>query len=71
LNKKNKKIIYDFIDKYGDIFAKNRYDVGTVRNHEAHIKLTSDKYISKKPYRCTFDDSKEIETQVKELLKHV
>lgn len=32
------------IEKYKSIFAKDKYDVGTVRDYEAHIDLMVDKY---------------------------
>jgi hypothetical protein len=57
------------IDKYETAFAKNQYDIGTVSEHEAHIVLSEDKYVAKKPYRCSFIDQQEIESQVTELLK--
>lgn len=57
------------IEKYKPVFAKDKYDVGTVRGYEAHIDLTVDQYCSKRPYRCTTDDRKEIENQISKLLK--
>jgi hypothetical protein len=68
-NTKRKKI-YDLIDKYDSIFAKNQYNIGTVSKYEAHITLSEIKYIAKKPYRCSFEDHKEIEKQVAKLLQH-
>lgn len=56
------------IEKYKPVFAKDKYDVGTVRDYEAHIDLMVDKYCYKRPYRCTADDRKEIEHQVSNLL---
>lgn len=38
-------------------------------NYEAHIDLLIDKYCSKRPYRCTIEDKKEIEEQVSKLLE--
>lgn len=57
------------IDKYKSVFAKNKYDVGTVRDYEAHIDLMIDKYCYKRPYRCTIEDRKEIENQIAKLLE--
>jgi len=45
-NKKDK--IYQLMNKYHSIFAKNQYDVGTVNEYEVHIKLTENHYIVKK-----------------------
>jgi len=42
--------------------------VGKVKEHEAHIKLIENKYIAKKPYRCSIPDQKEIEFQISNLL---
>lgn len=58
------------MEKYSAIFAKDRYDVGTVKDYEAHIDLLIDKYCSKRPYRCNMEERKEIETQIAKLLKN-
>lgn len=70
LDKEKRKIIYELVDKYGSVFAKNQYDVGTVKDYEASIELTEHKFVAKRPYRCSLDDQKEIESQITELLKH-
>jgi hypothetical protein len=70
LDNEKRKIIYNLIDRYDTLFAKNQYDVGTVSKYQAHITLSEMKYIAKKPYRCSYEDQKEIEKQVAELLKH-
>lgn len=61
--------IEKLIEKYKTIFAKDKYDIGTVSDYEARIDLTIDKYCSKRPYRCSIEDKKEIETQVAKLLE--
>ena len=58
------------LDNYKSIFAKDKYDVGTVKNYEAFIDLQVDKYCYKRPYRCSLEDKAEIEKQVAQLLKH-
>lgn len=70
LDKDKRDRIYDFIDRHGSAFAKDALDVGTVRGYEAHINLIEDRYIAKKPYRCSYEDQQEIERQVAELLRH-
>lgn len=65
----NTTSIQDIIKKNNDIFAKSKFDIGEIKGYEASIKLTEYKYISKKPYRCSFQDKEEIEKQVSELLK--
>lgn len=61
--------INKLVEKYIAVFAKDKYDVGTVKDYEAHIDLMVDKYCFKRPYRCTVEDRKEIETQISTLLK--
>lgn len=51
-------------------FTKNKYDTGKVTKYKAQIKLIENKYIAKKPYWCSYDNQKEIESQIKELLKN-
>lgn len=61
--------IEKLIEEHNSIFAKDKYDIGTVADYEARIDLIVDKYCSKRPYRCTIEDKKEIEEQVGKLLK--
>ena len=61
--------IEKLIDKHRSVFAKDKYDVGTVKIYEAHIDLMVDKYCYKRPYRCTIEDRKEIENQIAKLLE--
>lgn len=61
--------IYNLIDKYGSVFAKNEFDVGLVTKYEAQIKLLENKYVAKKPYCYSFSDQQEIERQVTDLLR--
>lgn len=68
LNENQRAEIYELITKYKSIFAKNKYDIGTVNGYEARIDLLVDKYCSKRPYRCTVEDKKEIEEQIAKLL---
>lgn len=60
-----KKLVNDYIN----CFASNKYDVGKISSDEAHIRLTVDKYVSQRPYKCSAEDKKEIENQVKQLLE--
>lgn len=61
--------IDDLIRKNAFVFARDKYDIGTVTDYEAHIDLLMEKYCSKRPYRCTFEDKKEIESQITKLLE--
>lgn len=69
LNKEQKAEINKLIDTYKSIFAKDKYDIGTVKDYEARIDLLMDKYCCKRPYRCSIIDKKEIEEQVAKLLE--
>lgn len=62
--------ILALLDEYNTIFAKDKYDVGKVKNYEAFINLQVEQYCNKRPYRCSIKDRIEIEKQVAELLKH-
>ncbi len=70
LDETRKKAVYDLVDRYGGCFAKDKYDIGKVTNYEAHIKVAENCYVAKKPYRCSFDDQQETESQLRELLKY-
>lgn len=70
LNNYEKSEINKLVKKYNNIFAKDKYDIGTVKEYEAKIELTLEKYCSKRPYRCTIQDQKEIESQITSLLKN-
>lgn len=69
LNNIQKDEIDKLIERYKTIFAKDKYDIGTVKEYEAHIDLMVDKYCNKRPYRCTIQDKKEIEEQIAKLLE--
>lgn len=69
LNTHQQSEIDKLINKYKPVFAKDKYDIGTVRDYKAHIDLMEEKYCYKRPYRCTFKDRKEIENQVAKLLE--
>lgn len=69
LNSQQRDELEVLIDNYRSIFAKDKYDVGTVKGYEAHIDLLVDKYCSKRPYKCSIKDKKEIEEQISKLLQ--
>lgn len=56
LDKQKSRRLNKLIEENSKGFAKNKFDVGKVNNHETHIKLLENKYISKKPYRCSIPD---------------
>lgn len=68
LEEDKREKIYKLIQKYKSVFAKDKYDIGTVNGYEARIDLLVDKYCCKRPYKCTIEDKKEIEKQIANLL---
>lgn len=69
LDRKKRDKVHALVDEFKSLFAKDKYDVGTFTNQQAHIKLIENRYIARKPYRCSLDDQKEIESQVAGLLQ--
>ncbi|GFV06651.1 retrovirus-related Pol polyprotein from transposon opus [Trichonephila clavipes] len=57
------------LDKFQTIFSQNKYDVGCINLESQRIHLMSDLPISLRPYRNSQQESKEIQTQIEELLK--
>lgn len=47
----------------------DKYDLGSVKDYEALIDLIIDTFCNKTPYRCNFEDKKEIEKQITKLLQ--
>lgn len=69
LNIQERKVVFDLIDEYKTLFAKDKYDVGTFTEQQAHIKLIEDKYVARRPYKCSFTDQEEISNQINGLLQ--
>lgn len=70
LSEEEKQKINLLIDKHKQVFAKDKFDIGTVKDYEAKIDLLIEKYCSKRPYRCSIEDKQEIEKQVSKLLEN-
>ena len=70
LDQEKRQKMEAIINECYECFAKDKFDVGLMGDSEAQIKLKEDKFISKKPYRCSFPDRKEIESQISKLLEH-
>ncbi len=70
LDPKKQRVIKDLIQSNSLAFAQHASDVGNVKHYECKIELLSNKFVAKKPYRCTHEDQVEIERQVNELLKY-
>ena len=56
LKEKNKRKLYAILNSHKDVFAKDWYNVGGIKGYTAAIKLNENKYVYKKPYRCSFPD---------------
>ena len=63
------KELRQLVQQFNSAFAKDKFDIGQVRDHEAAVKLTEHKYVYRKPYKCNIIDQKEIESQVNKLLE--
>lgn len=55
--------------KHANVFAADKFDVGTVKNYIACIKLQRDQYVAENPYRFSIPDREEIENQISKLLE--
>ena len=66
-DEQRRKII-ELVRRYEKVFATGKFDLGTVKDSEAKILLLEDRYVAKKPYRCSIPDQIEIDSQIAELL---
>lgn len=64
-----KQSVLDIIDKYKNIFAKDKFDIGKVRSKQAEIKLIRDEFVISRPYKCSMPDDEEIRKLIKALLQ--
>ena len=69
LDKNKSNVLGNVISNFNHAFAKDKFDTGMVKDHEARIKLTENKYVYRKPYKCNIIDQQEIENQVSKLLQ--
>lgn len=56
-------------NKHRELFTEDKFEVSKVKGYEASIKLSENKYIARKPYKCSIADNEEIKSQIKSLLK--
>ena len=68
LSSEKQSTILDFVKRNIDVFAKDKFDVGNVTGYSCPINLSSNIYVAKKPFRCTYEDPKKIDDQCRELL---
>ena len=69
MDHQKKNEIEKIIEVYKTVFAKDRHDIGTFKDNEAHIDLLEDKYCSKRSSSCTIEDKKWIEEHISILSK--
>jgi len=65
----NKNSIDKLVGKYKNLFTNDKFNVGKVEGYEATIKLTENRYIARKPYKCSIADNDEINSQIESLLE--
>jgi len=65
----NKNSIDKLVEKYKNLFTNDKFNVGKVEGYEATIKLTENRYIARKPYKCSIADNDEINSQIESLLE--
>lgn len=68
-NSANAKQVNSLVDKYSHIFAKSKFDVGTINLEPPKIILTSELPISCRPYRASQKDNLEIKKQLDAMLE--
>lgn len=68
VNTKMQESLQKIVKKNEDCFAKDKFDVGRVTSAQAQVKLTEDKFVARRPYRCSPQDRQEIENQIRRLL---
>ena len=69
LTPKQDKKLQQVLQKYKDIFAKDKTDIGTIKVEQHSIALNNNMPIHQKPYRTSQADNQEISRQITDLLK--
>ena len=62
-------ILRQILSNNNQVFASSKFDVGLLKDCEAHVSLLENRFIARKPYKCSFEDREEIERQIDELEK--
>ena len=63
--------MHQLISKHERIFTEDKFAVDQVKKHRTQVRLVENRYVYKKPYRCTAPDQKEISHQINKLLDRV
>ena len=62
-------ILDNILNKYSNIFSKDKYDIGSINTEFCRIELTNNIPISLRSYRCSQSDQKIIDEQIQKLLE--
>lgn len=69
LDRSQRERLDELLSRFLSSFATDRYDIGSYSEQSARIKLSENKVIARKPYKCSFADQEEISRQITQLLK--
>ncbi|RWS01610.1 Retrotransposable element Tf2 protein type 1-like protein [Dinothrombium tinctorium] len=69
LSEKEKIDIKSVLTEFHDVFAKDKFDVGSINIETCKINLTNNVPINLRPYRCSQIDQEKIDAQIKVLLE--
>ena len=56
----------EVLGNYVDVFAKDHYDVGTIRIYPQRVRLTSDLPVSSRAYKTSPEQQEKIDNQIRE-----
>ena len=59
----------ELLQQFGDIFAKDKFDVGLIKGSECCIELESNIPVNLRAYRCSEIDQQIIDDEIKSLLR--
>lgn len=70
LSKKQERELQGYLTKMSGIFSKHKYDIGTINIEKCKIELENNVQINLRPYRCSSNDQKTIDSQLSMLIEH-
>lgn len=68
LSKKQETELQGYLTKMSGIFSKHKYDIGTINIEKCKIELENNVPINLRPYRCSSNDQKTIDSQLSMLI---
>ena len=69
-NPSHEESLNNLLETNAHCFATDKFDVGCVTEAQAQVKLLENKFVTQRPYRCSFEDKREIDKQIQQLLKY-